>query len=339
MNNKSPFALSRFEYGRTHLYYLPPDIFPRIEHDKPLYLVGSRGTGKTTLLTALTWREQTKNKNLQKNLDKCGKRGYVGVYVRMPDSMASNIDIVLSAHEELLRATTFAYYLDLLWLEELTAIMAEILASDPLAPTISIENEVVREVIDAYTCLSQQPGSANCRTMKGLVALFHSARRALEHSLAAMSDISTLLSQLPSGQVGEFGRHIAASYGNLFHGATQKGNALYFKVCFDEAECLSAFQQRTINTMVRLSRFPLFFVISYVRPMEEMTRTLMPQITLQNADRDLIFGRDDGRVLSNLLRRCRFRSDRTSAEPTACVFCNPQPVGFSRYQPPSARDD
>jgi ABC-type lipoprotein export system ATPase subunit len=61
----------------VHLYFLPNDVFSRLEQPKPTYLIGSRGTGKTTLLTALSWKEQLNNPYLSEKLDNAGKRGYI----------------------------------------------------------------------------------------------------------------------------------------------------------------------------------------------------------------------------------------------------------------------
>ena len=287
MNTQSPFALSRFEYGRTHLYYLPPEVFERLEREKPMFLIGSRGTGKTTLLTALTWREQTNNPSLKKHLVRCGSRGYIGVYIRMPDSMVGSLEAALKYGTESLHATVFAYYVDLLWLEEWISILAEILAQGGKAPAPASENETVRGIIDAYPCLSGISGADHCRTLRGLIRIFHMARAALEQELNVGSHEAGHNVPFPAGQVGDFGRSIAKKLMELYGQKAGVQNS-YLKICFDEAECLSPFQQRVLNTMVRLSVHPVFFVISYVRAMDEMSKTLMDRMTLQNADRDIL---------------------------------------------------
>jgi len=42
---------------QSHIYYLPKEVFDVLEAPKSVFLLGSRGTGKTTLLHALSWRE------------------------------------------------------------------------------------------------------------------------------------------------------------------------------------------------------------------------------------------------------------------------------------------
>lgn len=284
---QSPFALSRFEYGHTHLYYLPADVFQQLEGEKPIYLIGSRGTGKTTLLTALSWREQVTNPNLKKQLKQSGVRGYVGVYLRMPSSMVGSLEASLKFGSEALHALVFAYYVDLLWLEELTSILAEIFATGKKTPSISAENATVRNIIERYECLSSLPAADECRTLRGLTRVLHAARSLLERELVVTEAGAQVSVCFPPGQVGEFGRFVASQLTEL-HRKKPGAQNTYLKVCFDEAECLSPFQQRVMNTMVRLSSFPVFFVISYVRSMDEMSTTLIPKLTLQDADRAII---------------------------------------------------
>ena len=54
----NPFQYIRYEYEQRHIYFLPPKILTRIEQQKPIYILGTRGTGKTTLLKALEWKER-----------------------------------------------------------------------------------------------------------------------------------------------------------------------------------------------------------------------------------------------------------------------------------------
>ena len=67
MINKSPFTLHRFEHQQEQLisYLL---LVSLLEQPKSLFIIGSRGTGKTTLLQALNWREQLFNEALQRKL-------------------------------------------------------------------------------------------------------------------------------------------------------------------------------------------------------------------------------------------------------------------------------
>ena len=86
MHGQSPFRVNRFELETSHnLYYLQADVFPLLEASKSTYLVGSRGTGKTTLLKALSWEEQLSNPFLREQLKgDISTRRYIGIYLRVP---------------------------------------------------------------------------------------------------------------------------------------------------------------------------------------------------------------------------------------------------------------
>jgi hypothetical protein len=93
---------------------------------------------------------------------------------------------------------------------------------------------------------------------------------------------------LPIAQVGALGRCVASEIERFMQRHSQhKDLDWHVKVCLDEAECLSASQQQALNTMVRLLESELSFVVSYVRA-ADVTTTLTPNISLQEADRDLM---------------------------------------------------
>src|ERR1035438_5879732 len=121
MSLTSPFTLNRFELEEKHLYYLPEPLFSTLQGRKSHYLIGSRGTGKTTLLQALNCEEQLSNAHLKQQLPTGpADRRYIGVYLRVPVYQSTAFDSWLSTYGEALSGTLFALYLDLVWLEALT---------------------------------------------------------------------------------------------------------------------------------------------------------------------------------------------------------------------------
>jgi hypothetical protein len=91
--------------------------------------------------------------------------------------------------------------------------------------------------------------------------------------------------------IGEFGRQIAERLGRLCNESldtSRHATPWIFKVCMDEGECLDDFQQRVVNTMLRLSKAPLFFVVSFVSSPADPTTTLIHSLSLQQADRELV---------------------------------------------------
>ena len=80
---QNPFSQNRFEHENKHLYYLPEEIYNKIEQPKPVYLIGTRGTGKTTLLKSMSWDERASNIFLQQALNnETFKKRYLGIYIK-----------------------------------------------------------------------------------------------------------------------------------------------------------------------------------------------------------------------------------------------------------------
>ena len=80
LNN--PFEGQRWEQDSENIIYLP-EIFTELEKRQDLYLVGSRGTGKTTFLKALNWKTRLKNPSIHMQIKKeeLFKKKYIGIYI------------------------------------------------------------------------------------------------------------------------------------------------------------------------------------------------------------------------------------------------------------------
>jgi len=126
----SPFQPTRFEYEGQHLYFLPKAVFDDLERPKPCYLIGSRGTGKTTLLKALSWNERLNNKSLKRQLGLVpfAKR-CIGVYLKLPEYLFAAFDERLGKETMPLRAVIPALYLDAIALQLLIDAVAELITS------------------------------------------------------------------------------------------------------------------------------------------------------------------------------------------------------------------
>src|SRR5262249_34306339 len=100
MTNISPFTANRFEFEGKHLYYLAPDVMRALEEPTPAYLIGTRGTGKTTLLKALNWERRLHDEHLREQLgeDSFINR-YIGIYIKLPEEHINLIDNWSKDHE------------------------------------------------------------------------------------------------------------------------------------------------------------------------------------------------------------------------------------------------
>ncbi len=81
---ENPFQTDRWEDEINHLFWLP-SLFDELERNRCIYLIGTRGSGKTTMLRALDWKERLSNKSLQSQIKIRGNdlfsKGFIGVYI------------------------------------------------------------------------------------------------------------------------------------------------------------------------------------------------------------------------------------------------------------------
>ena len=294
MTRTSPFSLGRFEYEPVHLYYLPPKTFSALQDFKPIYLIGSRGTGKTTLLSALNWEEQLTNQSLKQELRACfAERKYVGIYLRAPRFQCDQFDTWLSGEDEPKRAVIFSTYFDLTWLEVAANALAELLARGVLSAPVSEEYLTTKAILDRFPQLLTDGSGLDACSFKQLSTMLRLRREKLEEMALwkLPIDQAFLTRHYPIHHLGEFGRIAGAHLGEFCDRNTPEQDnderKWHFKVCLDEAEYLSGLQRWVVNSLVRLASVPVSYIIAYVRDPGDLSRVLLPKMSLQQADRDV----------------------------------------------------
>src|SRR3546814_18023900 len=80
---RNPFKPTRFEHEQNPLIWVSPHV-AHLEADKSVYVTGTRGSGKTSLLQAINWHERLNNSVLRKQIDEVIP-GYISVSFRLPD--------------------------------------------------------------------------------------------------------------------------------------------------------------------------------------------------------------------------------------------------------------
>jgi hypothetical protein len=289
MREESPFTLRRFEAENRHLYYLPKEVFSVLNGRRTIYLIGSRGTGKTTLLRAMHWEERLKNVELQEKLATGFAQDCIGIYMKMSSTMAGSFDAWPAQASTQLQAAIFCLYVDLIWLQSACeAVAAMILAESPQI-SARLEYDLTRGVTERFPELKSGIEVKQPLSIKGLGSALYQKRRQLERWAYSSftRDADELTTAFPIGQIGDLGREVGAELSQFCVRAFQSSSEWHFKVCLDEAECFTAFQQRAINTAVRLTQAPISFAISYVR-LVDVTSTFVRDISLQDADRAII---------------------------------------------------
>ena len=149
---KSPFSEGRFEHDEKHLYYLPQPFFAELENPKPTFLVGARGSGKTTLLKALNWQQRLQNTTLRRQLQDQPFRGlFIGTYVKLPKIQLGTFDDWLTTLDGGRHGQLLGLYFDLIFLELISAAVADLLAQGQLKISSRVETESVTSWLEGYT--------------------------------------------------------------------------------------------------------------------------------------------------------------------------------------------
>ena len=287
----SPFSEDRYEYEAKHLYYLPKDCFSRLEHPKPAYLIGTRGSGKTTLLKALNWQERLANESLIQQLEGHSFRGqYIGCYLKLPKLQLKSFDNWLSATEDDTHGLILGFYLDLIFVELLGGAVAHLLAHGHIKVDPAVEAEQSKKWLEAHPFLEEVGDNKGIHSVSSLHHAIRLVRRELEKAARLRTAANDVAGRYPLEQIGTFSTTMSQHMADLCDTdlSSAGDRKWHFKVCMDEGECLSHFQQRVMNTFVRLAEWPLFPIVSYVGRPDNISTTLVSDLTHQRADRQLI---------------------------------------------------
>lgn len=285
---QSPFSKSKYEFNGRNLYYIRDGILSQLEEDKPVVITGSRGTGKTTLLNALNWREQISNESLRVAIGNGKTSEYLGVYIKISETKPSAFE-KWSEVEPSIRDELFSAYLDLIWLEEVFNGLADLTTFG----TLNISPEDEGEICKNFLCLlsknmiNRKPQDID-PTFRGAASAcrkewFHIERLATHH--VSVSPDTEIFS--PGSQVGSFGREA----GLYLSSEIERSSGLegyHFKICFDECECLSETQVKMLNTLVRLAKHPCYYVFSFISRPVDLSGTIIPSLSNQLADRIIV---------------------------------------------------
>lgn len=281
---KSPFAKGRFEHEASQIYFLPSELVPKLEEFKSTYIVGSRGSGKTTLLKSLSWNERIQNQTLLAQLDGDPFRGaFIGSYVQLPKIQVRSIDVWLRDEDDQNYGEIFALYLDLIAIELMIGACADLLAFGNLNVSFEIEQKQLKKSAELYeTYLQMDRPPESLREAWNSIRQF---RKNYEKYARIRVDPKKFLERYDLPGIGELSRSLGIHLAELLKKAEGQDSVdWHFKICMDEAECLSNLQLRTVNTLVRLSEWPVSYVISFVGQPRDVTTTLFPKLTQQKAD-------------------------------------------------------
>ena len=306
MKQGSPFAYGRFEKktGKPS-YFLHRDIYHEVVRDAPttIYLVGPRGTGKTTLLKALDWRERLENPTLRAALDgdvfTSPSGNFLGVYLKLPEILMGVVEKWLESLDEERSGSVLGLYLDLVWIEAVCIAISELLALEIFDADPQQEQRAVAKITTRYGKTFTRDSRRAPRTLAELASAILGLRVEIEQSAKTRVPHATILGLDAVAEIGGFGRYVGEALEPLCRGK-QGEQPWHFRICMDEAETMSRFQLLVLNSMVRVARTPIFFLASFVSMPKEIYLTLFENLTLSAADREIV-------SFENLVTKKRFR--------------------------------
>lgn len=295
MITPSPFSLNRFEHENKHIYYLLPKLYAQLEERKSAFIIGSRGTGKTTLLNSLSWKERTSNGSLRRALEEfygttdVFHSQYIGVYLKVPLTVESIARWGGRFRNQDVHKRVFALYLNFIMLELILDSITELSLADIIPIKYPEEAAIVKQIANYINNIQPFVPDEMDFTLLNLKRIISRIiAEMINDSLRLLGEGETI-TKYPLNQAWELGRIVAAQLAALCNQSSiQKNSSWHFKVCFDESEAFNNLQKEALNTLIRNAHNPLFYYVSYVSDTEDITGTYNPAQTLQQADRNIV---------------------------------------------------
>lgn len=289
--NYNPFLPTRFEFDRSPLLWRSPHALEIEQSDKNVYLKGSRGSGKTSLLRAINWRERLDNPSLNSGTNDLSWPS-IGLYLRLPDHMSQSMHkvpwglISETAEPDALAADYFLTFMEALAIDSMLDAAISLRSRRITKFSGRDEEELVK------TVFSEAPNLRNFQSLSGLSGLsclqhvFKQLHRSMT-TAATRGHIPEILKELPKGIPGTL-LHIIADHLIRILALPSPSVDQNFMICVDDCETLRPEQRKALNTLVRSSRSPVLWAISFVSSHYETNSTMINDQSLSGDDRTVI---------------------------------------------------
>jgi hypothetical protein len=296
----NPFKPTRFEHAAHPLIWVSPKVRP-LEEAKSAYVKGTRGSGKTTILKAVNWRERLFNPTLYHQIP-VDKIHHISVYFRFPDYLSNSVHNIPwrryypdTADVSTLSFTYFALIVETIALQLLAEAISTLRAERQLSFAAEAEQKCVVDIYERHKSFFEiGSGPKGMSSLVNLAAALRLIHRQLNEA-ATRGRVKDLFDRLPHYEPGEFTSNCVPDLikickeGNIGSEPTPLiCGDLHFKICIDDCEVLRSEQQLFLNSIVRKSSSPVFWLISYVGRQFEATSTVIPGQNLTDADRTVI---------------------------------------------------
>lgn len=294
LQNANPFRPTRWEHhqvGDALIWFTK--TADQLAQAKSFYVYGSRGSGKTSLLRSICWEDLTFNPSL-KMQRKLTDFSHIGIYIRFPDHVSASMDMAQwgyiaenAQQAELDYHRFFSFAVELACVEKAFEAVHALRIENMVGYQPGEELEIVDNLGKEFPRLGILTGSEP----KTFLEFARSCRQAIRLMNEACSRgiVSDLLNKLPVREPNQFlSMAIDKISAVLRFKADAAGKKAAFKFCLDDCEVLSDIQKRSLNTLVRLSRSPIFWIVSSVDTVRFDSKTFISAQPLTDADRVVI---------------------------------------------------
>ena len=287
----NPFRPTRWEHhrdGKPLLWFT--NAARELAAPKSVFIYGSRGSGKTSLLKSICWEDLAGNDSLrlQRHIEDFD---HIGIYIRFPDHISQSLDydgwraqFPQAANPAIAYHRFFSLAVELVCAERTLEALHALRVKEMVTFAPGQELQIVEDFCQEYESL----GAFASRLPRTFLEL----ARLLRNIVPRMSDACTngtavaLADRLPPREPNQLLAYLAE---RLIAAVRIKGEGeprqTSLKFCLDDCEVLSDVQRRSLNTLVRLSKSPISWVISSVGEASEASETFLDAQPLTDADR------------------------------------------------------
>ncbi|ANM11346.1 ORC-CDC6 family AAA ATPase [Rhizobium sp. N324] len=291
---QNPFGPNRIEYESRPVLWFSQKSREISKAKKPIFVSGTRGSGKTSILRSLSTFHILEDANLAKQV---GILPWYGVFFQLNETFSPLIDnaaltlipgpIRLDPEAVKNRQfVIFSHYLELKIIERLLETISALREEGNLGYTGTEDRDAAlaihREVLHFLEIGGRQDffGLGELRRLVSRYidncfnAFFVGSEKAREMFFA--TDPGSLINK------------VVKAISPLISGpAFATDQPLQFKIMIDDCEALTPLQQQFLNTIVRKTRGEVKWVLAFIGGIYDTIRTVIPGQSLSSADRDV----------------------------------------------------
>lgn len=281
LNN--PFEGRRWEQDAEHIIYLP-EIFTELEKRQDLYIIGSRGTGKTTFLKALNWKTRLENRSIHAQTENGNlfKDRYIGIYIDAMVFGDSIFEMGDSDDGSLMRV--YSIWAELNVLYRLIRAIKGLYKNNYINFAIKDEQFQCNKIYDYLSNLLGDKFLRNRQNTETDYDLIRLEQVTYDLRGEVINGVTELTSKSP---LYSFGNIIEETFPILVGLCDDESDIKWCtKICFDAIESSPNFH-KIVNTFVarKLSRRVWFIISGLTHRLIDMNQTYIPNHNLTNDDK------------------------------------------------------